>query len=36
MASGSRYTATTLTTYTIVTVGALLALNTVGAQWSQV
>jgi len=33
--SGSRYTATTLTTYAIVTAGTLLALNTIGAQWSQ-
>ncbi len=36
MASGSRYTATALTTYAIITVGTLLALNTIGAQWSQV
>jgi len=35
-APGSRYTVTTLTTYAIVAVGTLLALNTLGAQWSQV
>jgi potassium efflux system protein len=33
--SGSRYTITTLTTYAIVATGTLLALNTIGAQWSQ-
>ncbi len=36
MSSGSRYTATTLTTYGIVAGGALLTLYTLGAQWSQV
>ena len=35
MSSGSRYTATTLSTYAIVAVGLLLVLNTLGAQWSQ-
>jgi len=35
MSSGSRYTITTLTTYAIVTIGISLALNTIGAQWSQ-
>ncbi|MFB1485719.1 MULTISPECIES: mechanosensitive ion channel domain-containing protein [unclassified Thiocapsa] len=35
MASSSRYTVTTLTTYVIVALGIVLALNTVGAQWSQ-
>ncbi len=35
MASGSRYTVTTLTTYAIVAIGILLALNTLGAQWSE-
>ena len=35
-APGSRYTITTLTTYAVVAVGTLLALNTLGAQWSQV
>jgi len=34
--SGSRYTITTLTTYAIVAIGTLLALNSLGAQWSQV
>ena len=33
--SGSRYTFTTLTTYAIVGIGSVLALNTIGAQWSQ-
>ena len=36
MSAGSRYTATTLTTYAIVIIGVLLVLNTLGAQWSQV
>jgi potassium efflux system protein len=36
MPSGSRYTVTTLTTYAIVAIGTLLALNTLGAEWSQV
>ncbi len=36
MAPSSRYTVTTLTTYAIITVGTLLALSTLGAQWSQV
>ncbi len=35
MSSGSRYTVTALTTYAVITVGTLLALNTIGAQWSQ-
>jgi len=33
--SGSRYTITTLTTYAIIAIGTLLALNAIGAQWSQ-
>jgi potassium efflux system protein len=33
--SGSRYTITTLTSYTIIAVGTLLALNAIGAQWLQ-
>jgi potassium efflux system protein len=33
--SGGRYTIATLTTYAIVAGGTLLALNAVGAQWSQ-
>ncbi|RKT45345.1 mechanosensitive ion channel domain-containing protein [Thiocapsa rosea] len=35
VASSNRYTVTTLTTYVIVALGIVLALNTVGAQWSQ-
>jgi potassium efflux system protein len=35
MTSGSRYTVTTLTTYTIVAVGALLFFRTIGADWSK-
>ncbi len=35
LSSGSRYTVTTLSTYAIVAVGFLLAINTLGAQWSQ-
>jgi potassium efflux system protein len=35
MSAGSRYTFTTLTTYTIVTVGLLMVFNAIGAQWSQ-
>ena len=35
MSAGSRYTFTTLTSYTIITVGILLVLNTIGAEWSQ-
>ncbi len=35
VASSSRYTVTTLTTYVIFAVGLVLALNSVGAQWSQ-
>jgi len=35
VASGDRYTITALTAYIIVAVGLLLALNTIGAQWSQ-
>jgi len=34
--SGARYTATTLSRYTIAAVGGLLVLSTVGASWSQV
>jgi potassium efflux system protein len=34
--AGSRYTITTLTTYGIIAIGTVLALNTIGAQWSQV
>jgi potassium efflux system protein len=33
--AGSRYTITTLTTYAVVATGTLLALNAIGAQWSQ-
>jgi potassium efflux system protein len=33
---GSRYAITTLTRYTIFTIGLLLVLNTIGWQWSQV
>jgi potassium efflux system protein len=33
---GSRYAITTLTRYTIFTIGVLLVLNTIGWQWSQV
>ncbi|WP_296702226.1 mechanosensitive ion channel domain-containing protein [Thiocapsa sp. UBA6158] len=35
MTSSSRYTVTTLTTYLIVALGIVLALDTLGAQWSQ-
>jgi potassium efflux system protein len=35
MTSGSRYTVTTLTTYFIVAVGALLFFRTIGADWSK-
>ena len=35
VASGSRYTVTALTAYAILATGILLALNTIGAQWSQ-
>jgi potassium efflux system protein len=35
MSSGSRYTATALTTYAIVAVGALLFFRTIGADWSK-
>ncbi|MGD8629909.1 MAG: mechanosensitive ion channel [Gammaproteobacteria bacterium] len=35
MTSGSRYTVTTLTTYCIVAVGALLFFRTIGADWSK-
>ncbi len=35
VASGNRYTITTLTTYAIIAIGTVLALNTIGAQWSQ-
>jgi len=35
MSPGGRYAVTTLTTYAIVTFGALLVFDTIGAQWSQ-
>jgi small-conductance mechanosensitive channel len=35
VASGSRYTITRLSAYIIVATGILLALNTIGAQWTQ-
>jgi potassium-dependent mechanosensitive channel len=35
IASASRYTITTLTNYVIIAIGTVLALNTIGAQWSQ-
>jgi len=35
MSAGSRYTFTTLTSYTVITIGILLVFNTIGAQWSQ-
>jgi len=35
MSAGSRYTFTTLTTYAVVTIGILLVLATIGAEWSQ-
>jgi potassium efflux system protein len=35
MTSSNRYTVTTLTTYLVVALGIVLALDTVGAQWSQ-
>jgi potassium efflux system protein len=35
VASGNRYTITTLTTYAVVAIGTVLTLNTLGAQWSQ-
>jgi potassium-dependent mechanosensitive channel len=35
MTSGSRYTATALTTYAIVALGALLFFKTIGADWSK-
>lgn len=35
VASSSRYTVTTLTTYVIFAIGLVLALNSIGAQWSQ-
>ncbi len=35
MPSGNRYTVTTLTTYTIFTLGVVLVFNTIGADWSQ-
>ncbi len=34
--SGGRYAATTLSRYSIAAIGTLLALNTIGASWSQV
>ncbi len=36
MAPGTRYTVTTLTGYTVATIGFLLVFNTIGASWSQV
>ncbi|MGD2137129.1 MAG: mechanosensitive ion channel [Gammaproteobacteria bacterium] len=36
LTSGSRYTATTLTTYTIVGIGIVLFFNAVGGNWSQI
>jgi potassium efflux system protein len=36
MSSGGRYAVTTLSGYAIAVIGALLALNVVGASWSQV
>ena len=35
MQAGSRYTVTTLTNYVIVTAGAVLVFQTIGADWSQ-
>ena len=35
MSAGSRYTVTTLTTYTIVTIGVVLVLKAVGVDWSK-
>lgn len=35
MTSGDRYTVTSLTNYAIISVGAVLVLKTIGAQWSQ-
>lgn len=35
MTSGARYTVTSLANYTIITVGVVLVLNSLGAQWSQ-
>jgi potassium efflux system protein len=35
MTAGSRYTITTLTTYTIFTVGVMLVAGTIGADWSK-
>jgi len=35
VASGNRYTITALTSYVIFAVGVLLALSTIGAQWTQ-
>ena len=35
LSAGDRYTFTTLTTYTVVTVGILMVFNAIGAQWSQ-
>ena len=35
MSAGSQYTFTTLTNYAIVIVGIVLAIDTIGAQWSQ-
>ncbi len=35
MSAGSRYTFTTLTNYAIVFVGGLLAIDTIGGEWSQ-
>lgn len=35
LSSGRRYTITTLTNYSIIAIGILLVLNTIGADWSQ-
>ena len=35
VSAGGRYTVITLMTYVIVAIGILLALNTIGARWSQ-
>jgi len=35
MSAGNRYTFTTLTTYTVISIGILLVFNAIGTQWSQ-
>ena len=35
ISSSSRYTVTTLTSYLVITIGVILALNTIGADWSK-